>query len=92
MSVYLVEAYMSRADGERLPWNEVWLTAEQVSVDGREVHLIKTMFVPEDEICFYLFEADSWAYVMETAFRTGIQIERFMNAVTESGVDQPVAS
>ena len=85
MAAFLVEAYLSRADAESAPWNDVWFTAETATREGREVHLIKYIYIPEDEICFYLFEADSWAHVMETAFRSRMQIERFMNAVTESG-------
>lgn len=85
MAPYFVEAYLSRAEAEAAPWNDVWFTAEMTTREGREVHLIKYVYVPEDEICFYLFEAESWAYVMETAFRSGMQIERFMEAVTESG-------
>jgi hypothetical protein len=84
MATYLVEAYLSRTEAAGSPWNDVWLAAEASTLDGHEVHLVKSIFVPEDEICFYLFEAESWAYVMETAFRSGMQIERLMNTVTES--------
>ena len=93
MAVYLVEAYLSRTDAAAEPWDDVWYTSEAITREGREVHLVKWVFIPEDEICFYLFEADSWAHVMETSFRSGMQIERFMNAVTESGAvsEQPSA-
>ena len=56
--------------------------AEELSREGRGVHLIRSIFVPADETCFLLFEAESGADVMEAATRSGMQVERVMDAVS----------
>jgi hypothetical protein len=47
---------------------------------GREVRLIQSIFVPEDETCFYLFEAQSRDYARQAAIRSGLQVERVVGA------------
>ena len=85
MHEYLVEAYVSRSEGAPFRGGGVSSVAEEVSREGRQVHLLSSIFVPEDETCFYLFEADSGAYVMEAAVRSGVRVERVMDAVSEWG-------
>ena len=85
VSEFLVEAYVSRAEAAGCSEVGVSHVAEEVSREGREVHLLRSIFVPEEETCFYLFEAESGAFVMEAAVRSGLQIERVMDAVSESG-------
>jgi hypothetical protein len=86
VSEYLVEAYLSRAEAAKPTSNFVSSTAEELTREGRRVRLLRSIFVPEDETCFYLFEAQSGEYVMEAATRSGLEIERVMDAVSESGV------
>ena len=43
--------------------------------EGVTVRLMRTIFVPEDEACFYLFEAPSPVAVQETAARAALHVE-----------------
>jgi hypothetical protein len=61
MTEYLVELYCSHseaataaADGERAR-----VAAEILAGSGRAVRLVRSFFVPDDETCFLLYEADS---------------------------------
>ena len=61
MTEYLVELYRSQseaaaaaADGERAR-----VAAEILTGSGRAVRLVRSIFVPDDETCFLLYEADS---------------------------------
>ena len=82
MSEFLVETYVSRADrlavergGERAR-----AASEQLTREGRPVRLLRTIFVPEDETCFYLFEAVSATAVREAATRAAVPFERITEA------------
>lgn len=82
VSEYLVEAYVSRDGVIDLRSVGISDMAEELTREGREVHLLRSIFVPADETCFLLFEAESGAYVMEAAIRSGMQVERVMDAVS----------
>lgn len=90
MSEYLVEAYVPRsAAASALPSLQlVSGVAEQLTRGGRRVELLRSIFVPEDETCFYLFEGQSDEAVREAATRSGLQVERVMEAVSDLGVDK----
>ena len=47
---------------------------EQMRGEGVAVRLMRTIFVPEDEACFYLFEAPSAFAVQETAARAALHV------------------
>lgn len=72
MSEFLVEAYLSRSDSpvDELHFHEV----------SPVVRFVRSIFVPEDETCFYLFEAPSVEAVREAAHRAGLQVERVSEA------------
>jgi hypothetical protein len=48
------------------------------------VRFLQSIFVPEDEICFYLYEARSADAVCEAASRAGLRFERITEAVADS--------
>ena len=61
MTEFLVELYRSHtetqaaaADGERARQ-----AAQTLSGSGRAVRLVRSFFVPDDETCFLLYEAES---------------------------------
>lgn len=85
MSEYLVEFYLSRwAANEASPSpTDVAGAADQLTREGRQVRLVQALFVPEDETCFYLFEANSSEAVLEAVHRCGLRFERLVEA--ESG-------
>jgi hypothetical protein len=58
---YLVETYLARSQaGERAARERrAQSAAEQLTHDGTSVRLQRSIHVPEDEICFFLFDAPS---------------------------------
>ena len=49
--------------------------AEELARDGSFVRYLPSLYAPEDEICFYLFEAASADAVRDAAFRAGFAFE-----------------
>lgn len=60
------------------------LAAEQVTREGQQVAFVRSIFVPDDETCFYLYEAESSAAVSEAARRAALRVERVAEAVSAS--------
>jgi hypothetical protein len=83
MAEFLVECYVSRAgqaagadrsEGARR-------ATEELTREGTEVRFLRSIFVPEDETCFYLFESTSADIVREAAARAGLAFGRVAEAV-----------
>jgi len=75
MPEFLVELYVAHDDhGAACQQSE---RAEQVAADltreGRPVQCLRSIFVPEDETCFLLFEAPSVDVVEELVRRAGLE-------------------
>ena len=85
MSEFLVEAYLSRsaAPAANPRVEDVSRAADQLSHEGKPVELVQSMFVPEDETCYYLFRAQSSDAVAEAARRCGLRFERLIEAVSD---------
>ena len=77
MSEFLVEAYVSRGAA---PVDELRLRE-----GSPVVRFVRSIFVPEDETCFYLFEAASIEAVREVVQRVGMQVERISEATAPGG-------
>ena len=60
MAEYLVELYVAQGDHDtaRQYAARAELTAAELTREGRPVRCVRSIFVPEDETCFLLFEAD----------------------------------
>jgi hypothetical protein len=83
---YLVELYVARSDGagaERCG-DRARLAAEELALEGVPVRYVRSIFVPEDETCFYLYEATSPDVVREAARRAGFTSERVTEAVSST--------
>ena len=77
MAEFLVEFYVSRANGSR-----VQLAADALTRAGTALRCVRTIFVPEDETCFLLFEAASVDDVRDAARHAEITLARISEAVT----------
>ena len=77
MAEFLVEFYVSRTNGSR-----VQLAADALTRAGSALRCVRTIFVPEDETCFLLFEAPSLDDVREAARSAEITLARVSEAVT----------
>lgn len=83
MPSYLVETYVprSRADDARTTADRARTIAETLSRGGTPVRYIRTTFLPGDETCFHVFEAESEEAVGEVCRRAGIGSARIVPAV-----------
>jgi hypothetical protein len=82
---FLVEMYVSRTEspGAVPPSEDVSRVAEQITREGRQVRLVRSIVVPEEETCFYLFEARTAEVVRDAATRAGLQFERVVEAIED---------
>ena len=84
MAEYLVELYV--AQGDHAVAKHHVAVAERAGVDltreGRAVRYLQSFFVPEDETCFLLYEADSVDLVTEAVGRAGLRLEHVSAATT----------
>ena len=84
MAEYLVELYVAR--GDHAVARHHLAVAERAVADlsreGRAVRYVQSFFVPEDETCFVLYEADSADLVTEAVGRAGLRLEHVSAATT----------
>lgn len=84
MAEYLVELYV--AQGDHAVAQHHVAVAERAGADltreGRAVRYLQSVFVPEDETCFLLYEADSVDLVTEAVGRAGLRLEHVSAATT----------
>jgi Nickel responsive protein SCO4226-like len=82
-SVYLVELYVSAAQsqGLREVAEQARRATAQMRRDGTLVQYLRSIFVPEDETCFHVFEGPSAEAVGEASRRAAIDFERIVEAV-----------
>lgn len=87
MPRYVVETYVPRGRGA-----EHAATAERarhaalaLAADGQRIRFLRSTFLPTDELCFLVFEADSSDVVSEATERASIEFERIVEAVDDDG-------
>jgi Protein of unknown function (DUF4242) len=86
MAEFLVELYASRTDPAVTEGRPVRarLAAEELTREEIPVRYLRSIFVPEDETCFYLYEADSAEAVRQAVGRAALRFERVSEAITDS--------
>ena len=84
MPNYLVETYLARGGaGERTTRERrARLAAEELTREGTRVHFNRSIHVPEDEICFFVFDAPSSRDAALAAERARIDPIRVVEAVS----------
>ncbi len=89
MAEFLLEFYVARSDGVAVERGEkrARIAAEGLMNEGTPIHFLRSIFVPEDETCFYLYEAETVEAVREAARRAGLTFDRVTEAV--AGVSSP---
>lgn len=85
MAEFLLELYVPRTDADAVERGarSARLAAEELTREGTPVSYLRSIFVPEDETCFYLYEAASADAVREAARRARLPFERVAEAVAE---------
>jgi hypothetical protein len=80
---FLLEVYVPRTDGLAVERGEerARIAADELAREGTPVRFLRSIFVPEDETCFYLCEAASTDAVSQLAKRAGLPFERVVESV-----------
>ena len=78
MPDYLLELYVSRNDADLAAEDgrSIREAAHQLTLSGTPVRYRRSMFVPAEETCFVLLEADSIDAVHDTALLAGLDYDR----------------
>ena len=89
MTEFLVELYVPRTDplAAESGAERARLAAEELTREGTPVRYLRSIFVPEDETCFALYEAVTAEAVREVARRAALRFEHVAEAVTHSKGD-----
>lgn len=83
MAEFLVELYVSRTDAAAAAQGaeRARLAALELTREGTPVRYLRSIFVPEDETCLYLYEAASADAVRIAAERAALSFERVVETV-----------
>jgi hypothetical protein len=81
---YLVETFLTRSQaGERVALEgRARSAAEELTQEGTPVRLERSIYVPEDEICFFVFDAPSGQAAALAAQLAGLGATRVVEAVS----------
>ena len=84
MPSFLVETFLSRRDaaGRFEHEGRARLAAAELTREGASVRFDRCIYVPEDEVCFYVFDAASGADVARTAERARLEPLRVVEVVS----------
>jgi hypothetical protein len=80
---YLAESYVARPRAADVPARErrARAAAKELRRQGIAVRFVRSILVPADEICFYIFEAVSADAVRAACDRAALRFERIVEAV-----------
>ena len=84
MPSYLVETYLARGEAGECSarWQRAASAAEELTREGTSVRFDHTIYVPEDEICFFVVEAPSGRDAARAAERARLEPFRVVEAVS----------
>lgn len=86
MAEFSLEIYAPRGDagGVAATCERARRAAEALAAKGTDVRFVRSVFLPADETCFLLFEAETPEAVEEVGRRALVSFDRVAEAVTES--------
>ena len=87
MREFVAEQYISGsdADGAQRGADAARLAAEQLTREGTPVEFVRSIFIPRDETCIYVYKAGSIEAMQAALARTTLRFERVSEAVTGHG-------
>jgi hypothetical protein len=87
MAEFVLEFYASRADtaAVRRRTRRARLAADAVTREGTPVRYVRSIYVPEDETCFVLYEAASSDAVQRAAARADLASPRVAQTLAPDG-------
>jgi hypothetical protein len=79
---FLVESYLpvAGAEGQAEVVARARAAADELATEGASLRHLECIFVPEDEMCLLLYEAESPELAREASRRAGIDCERVLEA------------
>jgi hypothetical protein len=86
MPEFIAEQYFSRTDtaGAARAATAARRAAEQLAREGTDVEFVRSKFVPEDETCIFIYNADSLDTVRMAAQRGALGFEYIAQAAAEA--------
>jgi len=86
MPSYLVETFLARdnAGDRRASERATSSAAEALTRDGTPIRFGGSIYVPEDEVCLYSFDAPSVGDVERIVARAGLRLLRVVEAIPSS--------
>jgi hypothetical protein len=83
MAEFLAELYLAQgnAGGAREAAARAQRAADELARHHRSLRFVRTTFVPGDETCFVVFEAEAAEIVAEVERRAGLAFERVVRAI-----------
>lgn len=90
MPSYLVETYLPRGRaGERTArTRRARSAAEELTLEGTQVRFERSIHVPEDEICFFVFDAPSSQHAALAAVRAELDPLRVVEAISSKSKEE----
>jgi len=81
---YLIETYLARGRAQERAARErrARSAAEELTQGATRVRFDRSIHVPDDEICFYVFDAPSARHAVHAAQRAGLDPIRIVEAVS----------
>jgi hypothetical protein len=86
MAEFLVEFYLSRTDAAALRRSvrRARLAAEEQTRQGMPVRYLRSMYLPDEETCFLLYEAESAEAARRAAGLAAIGFERVSEVIGDT--------
>ena len=90
MKQFFIEVFTPRANAGKLAAAErrAISAARRLSTADREVQFVRATYIPEDEICFFVFDAPSGQDAALAAQRAGLEAIRVVEAVSSRKEEQ----
>jgi hypothetical protein len=87
---FFVEVFTTRAKAEKLAdaARRATSAAQRLSSADRQVQFVRATYIPEDEICFFVFDAPSGHDAALAATRAGLEPIRVVEAVSSTKEEQ----
>ena len=87
MPSYLVETYLGRSQADERVAHErrARSAVKELTHEGTRVRFERSIYVPEDEICFFVFDAPSAHDAARAAQRAGVDPIRVVETVSSAG-------
>ena len=88
MTHYLAELFVPRAhrDVAVNAAARAYAAATQLASEGTPVRYLRSIFMPEDETCFLLFEASTLDAVRAASDRAALECLRIVEAIPRDGI------